>query len=173
MAANTKKIGGVTYQMNPLPGWAGLEAFHRTIAVLGPALQGVVVQALRGEAKGNPKALVGTLIAAVPEAAMRTKPAELRELVEQLLAQTNLVGGKGTGPVLNVVDTMFQGKLFNLFELIAWAVEVNFSDFFEQAARRLPASKAKETSGSTSPKGSNTSGQPQDSSPTDGSPSES
>lgn len=162
MANLTKMINGVKYQTNPLPGWAGLEAFQRTLAVLGPALQGVVLQALRGEAKGNPKALVGVLLAAIPDAAMRTKPEDLRTLVEQLLSNTNVVGGKGTGPVLNVVDTLFQGKLFDLFELVAWSVEVNLGDFFERAAQRILASKAKETSASTSPKASSTTGQQPD-----------
>lgn len=135
-------IDGYTVQMSPLPAFVALEQFTSLTALLGPSVMSLL---------GKDEALAAALAASVRS----VKPADVSGLVRALLATTHITINGATVPVLPVFDTEFQGKLLTVFKIAAFAIEVNYGDFFEAAKGALgPLGlklKSKIASASTSP----------------------
>ncbi len=57
-------------------------------------------------------------------------PADFDSLTRELLSLATVDNGEGgQTSLLPVVDVLLQGKPFELFKLIGWALQVNYSDF--------------------------------------------
>lgn len=129
MEPQKRTIDAYTVEISPLPAWQGLEGLHQLTRLVGPALTGVLAAA-----KGDMQA-IGS---GVSQALMTTPPAEVTALLKRLLGpcRITLPDGKQV-PALGVFDTEFQGKLLTVFKIAAFAVEVNYGDFFGEVKSAL------------------------------------
>ncbi|MCC6178816.1 MAG: hypothetical protein WAZ94_15230 [Phycisphaerales bacterium] len=136
MEPQKRIIDGYTVELSPLPAWQGLEGLHQLTRLVGPALTGIMAAA-----KGDLQA-IGT---GVSQALMTTPPAEVTALMKRLLGTCRLTLHDGKQIVgIGTFDTEFQGKLLTVFKIVAFAVEVNYGDFFGEvkaALGKLAASK--------------------------------
>lgn len=128
-APQSRLIDGVTYTLTPLPAWHALEVLQGLLKVAGPLIGGA---AAGGDAGAKSFG-----------AAFQTNPAEVAALLRRLLEPAQYAGARGPEPLLPVFDVHFQGRLLSMFKLAAFAVEVNFGDFFAELRRRAPAALSK------------------------------
>jgi hypothetical protein len=95
------------------------------------------------------------LAAALAASLRSVKGADVSNLIRALLVPCLVTINGITTPVLPVFDTEFQGKLLTVFKLTAFAIEVNYGDFFAAAKGALgplgDKMKAKIASASASP----------------------
>lgn len=151
-----KTIGEFTFELEQLPAFTALPAFHRFLAIAGPGfpMLAQAFKAMKGEgaevaADGRAK-MLDIIGAGLPDVLMRAKPDEVLELSKVLL-ETCLVqpkGGKLTR-FLDVGDELLRGRLPVLLQLIGWAVRVHFGSFFDVlGAGALKAAPAASSSSS-------------------------
>ena len=137
-----KIIDGYSFQISPLPAFAALEQFTTLTGLVGPSVMSLL---------GKDEALAAALAASLRS----VKGADVSALIRALLAPCLVTVNGITTPVLPVFDTEFQGKLLTVFKLTAFAIEVNYGDFFEAAKGALGPlgvkMKAKIASASSSP----------------------
>lgn len=132
-----RTIGELDFELSPLPAWKALETWTRVIGVLAPGLNG-----LNGLKAKTQEEMLGALARAIQGLAS-TNPAEIQSLSKVLL-ETCLVTVKGQqAPLLPVFDVVMQGRMLSVFKLLAWAVEVNYADFFDVARAALADRKLK------------------------------
>lgn len=116
----TKIIDGYQVQISPLPAFAALEQFTTLTGLLGPAVMSLL---------GKDEALAAALAAS-----LRTvKGADVSALMKALLATCSITINGNITAILPVFDTEFQGKLLTAFKITAFAIEVNYGDFFAAA----------------------------------------
>lgn len=139
---HTKLIDGYQVQMSPLPAFAALEQFTSLTTLLGPSVMSLL---------GKDEALAAALAASL----RGLKGSDVSALIRALLATCQVTINGVITPVLPVFDTEFQGKLLTVFKLTAFAIEVNYGDFFAAAKGALgplgAKMKAKIASASISP----------------------
>lgn len=158
--AQTKAIDEFEFRIFPLTAWKGLKAFHSFTTILGPALA-----PLLRFGTGDKTAAAAGLLQVLPGALKTSTPEELEALAKVLLegAQVKAPSSAGFVPLMPMIDTLLQGRLFTLFALLAWASQVHFGGFFSELAKRAGArasSQASDSSGSTSQSEASTSGAP-------------
>lgn len=120
----SKMIDGYTFELSPLPAWQALEVSASLMRFAGPLVAGAAA------AKGD-KGLdaFGTAINATLSA---MPPAELVALAKRLLAPCVITRPDGSrAELMRVFDLEFQGRLLTVFKGLAFAVEVNYRDFFD------------------------------------------
>lgn len=140
-----RDIGGTTFEVHQLPARRSLRLIARLGKVLGPVLTRVAGILREGGKVGDLQVeklapVLGGLFEALP-------PAEAESLFEEILASTHVVKGGRPVPLWPVVDIELQGRTLDLFKVAAFALEVNYADFFD--ALRAAAPPADE--GSKSP----------------------
>jgi len=167
MKPNLKTIDGVTYSLVPVGGWEAIPLFHDLVSILG-SMTPVFAELVAGDSKKPllERFKLEKIFEALPGFLARASPAEIRKLTEQMLVSCTfrrplVKAAKPTSPeeaqlLLPVFDLEMSGKLLTTFKLLAWAIEVNFSDFFSgaklAAAARAAAASAEaqsKTEGST------------------------
>ncbi len=139
-------IGDRTFEVSQLPARRALEMFGRLGRLLGPA-------AFEAIAKGgnlDPEAdVVEAMLPAIAPAVQTlfgNLPAgELTSIAEALLAPATC----DMKPIVPQMDELFQGQILQLLQVVAFAVEVNYRDFFD-AGRGLLARRPKGWSAETS-----------------------
>lgn len=140
------QIGEHTYTVQQLPARPALKLFNKLARVATPALG----KLLGGQGTAKLSELDATSLGAALEALFdRLSPEQQDQMTEELL-QGALVDGAPLWPQFNV---HFQGRIVEVFQLLRFALKVNFGDFFKgllAAAGSLSAKKPAE-SPSTSP----------------------
>jgi len=122
MGSQTRTIDGHVYEVYALPAWTAVEVFHALTKALAPAVAGVAA----AEGPGGVAALSTSL-----ERVIAQLPApELVRLSKQLLAGARVVVNGASAEVVAISDVHFQSRVLTLFKVVAFAVEVNFPDFF-------------------------------------------
>jgi hypothetical protein len=123
-------IDGHTYRVTMLPVSKGRRLLAELFKVAGPAL-GDLASAAAG-AKGVSEVKVESLAGALRQLADRLEPAFLDRLCEELAASTQLVldGGARAVPLKQEMEFHFAGRYGAMFKWIAFALKVNYADFF-------------------------------------------
>lgn len=120
----SKEIGGATYVVTPMVATKGRKVFARLIKIAGPVL-GKIAEA---PPEGRQAALLAAIGAHVSE--------DDFEYFCDVFAPTTTVDGADLSKAFAV---HFMGKYADMVEWVAFAVEVNFGDFFLALARKSPA----------------------------------
>jgi len=121
-----KLIDGYQVSLSPLPAFAALEQFTALTGLLGPAALSLL---------GKDEALAAALAASV----RNVKGSDVVSIIRALLVTCQVTVNGSTVPILPIFDTEFQGKLLTVFKIAAFAVEVNYGDFFAAAKGALGA----------------------------------
>ncbi len=131
---HTKLIDGYQVQLSPLPAFTALEQFTALTGLLGPALMSLI-----GKDEGMATALAASV--------RSVKGSDVTALIRALLATCQVTINGNNVPILPIFDTEFQGKLLTVFKITAFAIEVNYGDFFAAARGALGPLAAKFQSG--------------------------
>lgn len=133
--SKSKVIGGKNYTVPQLPTFEALDTFEALSKVLGPGIAALSSAGLEGNLEPVAVAVFS-----------RLGGGELRKLAMMLLKGVTVSlpaknGEMAEMQVLQILATQYAGKLFELFQVIAFAAEVNFADFFD-GVRTLLAKRA-------------------------------
>lgn len=120
--SKTKRIGEFEYKSVMFPAGAGLEILVELKSVLGDS-----VGSLMG----------GEIETAIAKIGGNYSNAEVRELVARLLQWTYVEGYTEPVSTKAIFDTHFAGSYGRLFKVVAFAIEVNYSDFFDELKNAL------------------------------------
>ena len=115
-----KTIDGVTFEVTPLGYAVGRKAFVRLTKAVGPAL----AEAAQGSEEGSMSAALERLVSSVEDSDL--------EWFADVLGKTTRFSTDGSKwPFLSEAnrETLFSGRIFLFFQWLAFALEVNFSDF--------------------------------------------
>jgi hypothetical protein len=149
MSSSTRTIDGHTYEVWPLPAWTALELFHSLTKALAPAVAGVAAT----EGPGGMAALSSSL-----ERVLVQLPApELTRISKQLLSGARVIVNGSSAEVNAISDVHFQGRVLSLLKVVAFAIEVNFPDFFG-AFRGVASRLGKKAAEALNPIAQNSSG---------------
>ena len=136
-----KVIGARTYLVSALPAFKALDVLEKLTSAAGPAMAAL--------AAGGQEAKVEVAAAAL---FARMSGGKLRELAGDLLASVAVVEDGKRRDMLKGFDVEYAGRLFEVMQVMAFAVEVSFGDFFaglrDLLSGALPAVTA---NGSSSP----------------------
>lgn len=132
----TRQIGARTYAVSQLPARRALEMFGRLGKALGPAAFEAVARGGQVDPESDAMELVGALAPALGTVFARLPPGELSAIADELLEPATCDGV----PVKPQLDLLFQGQILELLKVLAFAVEVNYADFFD-AGRALFAKR--------------------------------
>ena len=116
-----RTIDGLDFELSPLTAWKGMETFTRVTRFIAPAVSSIF-------SKGSGD--TGAALALAFQGLASNSPAELKSITEILLEGCTVAFEGRTVRLLTVFDTVMRGKIFTVFKLLAWAVEVNYADFF-------------------------------------------
>lgn len=123
--SKSKVINGRNYTVPQLPTFEALDTFEALSKVLGPGLAALSSAGMEGNLEPVAAALFG-----------RLGGGELRKLATMLLKGVTVSlpaknGEMAEMQVLQIAATHFAGNLFEMFQVLAFAAEVNFADFFD------------------------------------------
>lgn len=139
---HTKEIEGITFQVKPFPAVTALRLKMRLLKNLAPAF-GQLMGSMNGI--GNGKISEVEIDGKEFSAALRQlfevlDEAEFINLLKALFEEVSCEISDGNGKSVLVsfdksnfdfaMNTVFQGKLFSIYPLILFVLEVNFPDFF-------------------------------------------
>lgn len=145
-ATQEKVIGGRTVAITQLPARRALKTLHRILKAIAPAAaQAVGAGATLGELKDIAGAKIGGLGNAVETLFDRLSEQEFDDLVAVLLSSATLDGR----PLMPQLDLAFQGRVLELLQVVKFAIEVNYADFFDALRGRLAAKAAERSSALT------------------------
>lgn len=134
--SETKTVGGLKFQLAMVPAMQSLEVLPRVLALVGPAV-GTLKEVITADGKVDRTKLLGLATGMIGQLG-KASPRELREVAEILLAPCQVQQEGKWVELLPVFDAVMQGRIFTVLNLIAWAVQLNFQDFFAL----LPAAKS-------------------------------
>lgn len=145
----SKTIAGYVVTVSPLGAWQSLETLQTLSKMIGPALGklgGAAAASIGNEGDAEKKALEG-VTQSLMAALVALQPGELQSVGKALLANTMVLTPKA-GPgeevsILRVFDTEFAGQTLTVLKVIAFAIEVNYGDFFAALRPALAAIGAK------------------------------
>lgn len=121
-----KVIDGLEIQLSPLPAKRALRVFHRLGKSVSPSMA-----RLLGLAKGGDGLDLASLNVSLLGETLSTLFADcsaddLEYFVEELLGNAIVDNQR----LKDVYEVAFQAKILTLFKVLAFAVEVNYGDFF-------------------------------------------
>lgn len=129
-AAKTIEVGGVTYEVLPLPSMTALRVTTRVLKMIAPAFASV--SSLRGAASA-----VGTLLAngaeGLDEEVNVYLCAEFSKVTKVIYADGRKL------PLEPIFDEHFRGRFWDSLAWVKAAAEVTFGPFGEIPARMMPA----------------------------------
>ncbi len=124
-----KEIGGIRFTTTQLPATRGFTLFTRLVKVAGP-----VVSALGSM---NPEEDMVRAIGPLADGLKNLNPDEVVDLALSVLVGTQAIMTDESGKTRRYdlssrenIDRVFNGKLKSMFEVLAFAIRVNFQDFF-------------------------------------------
>ncbi len=129
----TKVISGCTYAVYMLPPRTANKMLIRIVKTVGPSL-GVFLDELDDDdAKGglaalmdNPKIDVAFISKVAKELCERLDENEIESMMDTLAKVSEV---EGTGNLLKIFDSHFQGKIGELYAWFAFALQVQFGNF--------------------------------------------
>ncbi|MBI5543609.1 MAG: hypothetical protein HY901_06960 [Deltaproteobacteria bacterium] len=138
-ATETKVVGGHTYAVSQLPARRAGELFVKLGRLGGPSLLELIS---RGRDLDRDVRALAPVVVLLFD---RIPPGEFTAIADELLS-TATRDGK---PLADTVDLVFQGQLFNMMQVLWFAIVVNFSDFRDGLAGLLGPAMADERSEDT------------------------
>ncbi len=129
----TRNIGGKTFKVSQLPARRALEMFSRLGRALGPAAfeaiaKGGAVLTSKGEDdEVSPEEMLPALAPALASLFDRLPEGELSAIADTLLEPATCDGQL----IKSQFDDLFQGHILLLLQVLAFAIEVNYRDFFD------------------------------------------
>lgn len=134
LEASKKEIGGVTYVVKPLTTKAALRVLARVLRMAAPAFGDVA--SMRDAARAATGSL-GKLFAGL---ASDLDEAALIEVCDAFAAVTDAdLGGKKLLALgENQWDDHFRGRLFEMFEWVAFAAQVTYGPLYERLQAAAP-----------------------------------
>lgn len=130
MQSETRTIDGYEVELSALPAWQSTEVLHMLLKLAGPLLGGLAASA-------TDKAGAGPLAAAVGALFERSTPADFTALLRKLTNTCRVKVGDKALAFDKAMDLEFAGKLLTVFKIAAFAIEVNYRDFFDALKSRL------------------------------------
>lgn len=142
-ASQTRTIAGIEYSITQMPARKGTHWFYRLMGVLGPAAtklgglgKGSTAQSLTmADLMDN----VDELGAAVEVIYEKLPPEEFEEMRQAFFWSLERKDAKGFTDLsdANKFDVELAGEVFTVLKLMAFAIEVNFGDFFGVLRARI------------------------------------
>lgn len=132
----TQTIDGLSFTTTQFPAMRAFTLFSKLVKTIGPA-----ITVLSG---ANPESDVAELAPSIATALKDVDPDAMTILAAEVLSSTSAVmtGPSGAAQVpLNSVDginLVFMGRLMTMFKVLAFAVKVNYGDFFGGSASAAP-----------------------------------
>jgi hypothetical protein len=134
LESKEKQIGEHTYLARQLPATKAHKLLIRIGKILGPAIGGGL-DGVKGSFKDDAAGAIGRAVSGLFE---RATPDEVDAILKEFVEYSE-VDGK---PLKSCFDLHFAGKLADMYLWFAFALEVNYSDFFggfKQASAALVA----------------------------------
>ncbi len=149
--SETRTIDGIEFTVTQMPAMRSQRVFQRLASAIGPAIAAALRDAPAGDAILEGDVRIGD---AVKQLFDRLTIPELEAIEKELLETATVVQDGQTARVLAIADELLAGRLSTLFKLVAFAIEVNYRDFFDAAggARALLAEALTWKSRGASPK---------------------
>jgi hypothetical protein len=146
LEARRKEIGGVTYEVTQLPFAQARKVLvllsKKVVPGLSMALAGVVSATAREGADGVAQTAVSDIAAGAARLVQDLDEPDLIALEDAFGPCTKLILPDGKTPILtapNRAEHFKGGSLYSYFAWLAFAIEVNYADFFDAAAPLLGA----------------------------------
>jgi hypothetical protein len=146
-----KDIGGRKFTVAQLPGTRGLHAFNKCVRYLGPALvtgiRGVTKDGAEDIGSKDSTLLLSALETALPRLLADMSESQFDDLRTSLLATAQVdveVEERGVTitkryNVLEKFDLIFRGRVFDVYKLLFFAIQVNFGTFSTDGSNGLLA----------------------------------
>lgn len=139
----TKEIDGHLYSCRMMT----VRAAHNTFLSLCSTLGGPVVEVLaRGSDDGDGDEIEKLIMGAISVAVQNLEGEVGEKLLKSVFTGVTFVGEGPTGFELKPWDANFErhftGRLFSVYKVWAWAIQVNYKDFLD-GAQTLGGDKAK------------------------------
>ena len=144
--AKKQMIDGVEYEVRMLSATRGTKLLVKLGRMLGPAF----AELARGEG-GIDREIDGALFAGTVSALFASADPDEVDAILKELAEVTLADGKGLRPIY---DIHFALKIGRLMKWAAFALQVQYEDFFGALAGVLSEAGLASAMGSLSPKGS-------------------
>lgn len=122
-----KQINGVTYEVKMLPATRGQKLLVRLGQMIGPAMAELTRDGLDAELEGS--AFMAAVTALFAHADEHRVDSALKELAEVTLADGR--------PLKSIYDVHFAGRMGALARWAAFALQAQYSDFFDDLASAL------------------------------------
>jgi hypothetical protein len=153
METQSKTIGDYTYQVTQLGARQGRRVLVTLFRAIGPAMADLA-KAGKGGAEESLAAALGGLARSVTADDLDGL-CEAFAASTKVLLPTQTVAGAGTLPqdLSPIFDTHFRGRYSSMIGWLAFAIQVNYSDFFDAAGEGLGGLLRRAPSESPSPKG--------------------
>jgi hypothetical protein len=126
-ARQDRQIGQFLYTVQQLPATRSLRLLHRLGKVLGP---GLTQAASLGSVGSLANADVGVIVSGIAGILQTSAEDEVVGIVRDLLGTTFVTQNGQMVELAPLMDLHFQGNLLDLFKVVAFALEVNYGDFF-------------------------------------------
>lgn len=138
MAVRTesKEIGGKVYSVCQFPATEGLKLWTKLMNIASPAIAGIIssVDMSKGILDSDANIDSGSLGEAIKETLCELNESNV-EFIKQLLSSTK-VDGKEI-----VFDIDFSGDYGNLFKVVWFVIQTNYSSFFGESGLAILAEK--------------------------------
>lgn len=131
-ATKTRVIDGTTYEVGMLNPDVALDLMGDVLRLLGPAV-GPMLGAGKDDSDARIAEVAGTALVALGSAADK---ALVRNIVATLMRVT-VAQGVGKLEDNGLRQLHFHGRVFTMLKVVAFAVEVNYADFFDGMANTL------------------------------------
>lgn len=136
IATQERTIDGMKFTVTQLPAMKGLRTLNRIGRVLGPAFAKVAGASGSGNVTDMDLSKLGDAVEALFE---RLTDDELEQLTRELLAQATCDGKL----LMPQFDLILAGKVDVILQLLRFAFEVNYGNFFAGLAGMVAAGQAK------------------------------
>jgi hypothetical protein len=125
----SKKIDGIDFTVQQMPGMASVRFLAVMGQKIGPALS-VIGRELQGvkSLKDLNEGAIGAVVAA---AILNISPDDAESITRELLSLTTAIEGGRNVDVANQFDDFFQGRPALAFKVMAFSLEVNYGGFFD------------------------------------------
>ena len=126
-------LGSVTVQQ--LPAMRAVKLSRRLIQIAAPAVAALKDLSADASVLGD----------AISNALAEFSEKDLEALIKDLLETATIEQEGKIAKVMPLFDELFRGKVFTLYKVLAFALEVNFADFFEPLRALKAKSDAEES----------------------------
>ncbi|GHU34490.1 hypothetical protein FACS1894172_14830 [Spirochaetia bacterium] len=145
MDDHTREINGISFSVTPFRAMEAFRLQSYLLRTLGPGLAEILGGLNIGSAQGINAEINGIGLArGIESLFQKLDDSALETLLKRLLYGTR-AAWKGAGGKLlkmpfgeefdNAFDVVFAGKIFTVYQLVAFILEVNFPDFFVQVGK--------------------------------------